>query len=92
MSEYRATASAGPNFSYALAARALRRFAPGTLDLSRWRIALNGAEAIDPNAVADFVAAGAPHGLNPGNSADALNGLTVERYVVSVAPIVTAGR
>jgi fatty-acyl-CoA synthase len=66
MSEHRATATAGPNFSYALAARALRRFAPGTLDLSRWRIALNGAEAVDPKAVKDFVAAGAPHGLNPG--------------------------
>jgi fatty-acyl-CoA synthase len=66
MSDHRATATAGPNFSYALAARALRRFAPGTLDLSRWRIALNGAEAVDPKAVADFVAAGAPHGLDPG--------------------------
>ncbi|MDQ1505165.1 MAG: fatty-acyl-CoA synthase [Actinomycetota bacterium] len=66
MSAHRATATAGPNFSYALAARALRRFAPGTLDLSRWRIALNGAEAVDPKAVADFVAAGAPHGLDPG--------------------------
>jgi len=66
MSEHRATATAGPNFSYALAARALRRLAPGTLDLSRWRIALNGAEAVDPKAVNDFVAAGAPHGLNPG--------------------------
>jgi fatty-acyl-CoA synthase len=66
MSEHRATATAGPNFSYALSARALRRFAPGTLDLSRWRIALNGAEAVDAGAVADFVAAGLPHGLNPG--------------------------
>jgi len=66
MSAQRATATAGPNFSYALAARALRRFAPGTLDLSRWRVALNGAEAVDPKAVADFVAAGAPHGLDPG--------------------------
>jgi fatty-acyl-CoA synthase len=66
MSHHRATATAGPNFSYALAARALRRIAPGTLDLSRWRVALNGAEAVDPKAVADFVAAGVPHGLDPG--------------------------
>jgi fatty-acyl-CoA synthase len=66
MSDHRATATAGPNFSYALAARALRRLAPGTLDLSRLRVALNGAEAVDPKAVADFVAAGAPQGLNPG--------------------------
>jgi fatty-acyl-CoA synthase len=66
MSDFGATATAGPNFSYALAARALRRLAPGTLDLSRLRVALNGAEAVDPKAVADFVAAGAPQGLNPG--------------------------
>ena len=66
MSHHRATATAGPNFSYALAARALRRLAPGTLDRSRWRVALNGAEAVDPKAVADFVAAGAPQGLDPG--------------------------
>jgi fatty-acyl-CoA synthase len=66
MSDHGATATAGPNFSYALAARALRRLAPGTLDLSRLRVALNGAEAVDPKVVADFVAAGAPQGLNPG--------------------------
>jgi fatty-acyl-CoA synthase len=66
MSEHRATATAGPNFSYALATRALRRLAPGTLDLSRLRIALNGAEAVDPAVVEAFIAAGAPQGLHPG--------------------------
>ncbi|MGH8991722.1 MAG: fatty acyl-AMP ligase [Acidimicrobiia bacterium] len=66
MSEYGATATAGPNFSYALATRALRRLAPGTLDLSRLRIALNGAEAVDPSVVESFIAAGAPQGLHPG--------------------------
>jgi fatty-acyl-CoA synthase len=64
MSAYGGTCTAGPNFSYALAARALRR--ANGLDLSRWRLALNGAEPIDPAAVEDFVAAGAPHGLRPG--------------------------
>jgi fatty-acyl-CoA synthase len=66
MSDHGATATAGPNFSYALAARALRRLAPGTLNLSPLRVALNGAEAVDPKAVGDFVAAGAAQGLNPG--------------------------
>jgi fatty-acyl-CoA synthase len=63
-SEFGATASAGPNFAYALAARALRRIEP--LDLSPWRMALNGAEPIDPAAVERFVDAGRPHGLPPG--------------------------
>jgi fatty-acyl-CoA synthase len=64
MAEFGGTATAGPNFAYALAARALRRL--DRLDLSRWRIALNGAEPIDPDAVEAFLAAGARHGLAPG--------------------------
>ncbi len=64
MSTYRGTATAGPNFSYVLAARALRR--GDQLDLSRLRIALNGAEPVDPATVASFVEAGERHGLRPG--------------------------
>ena len=63
MSEFGGTVTAGPNFAYALAARALRRL--DRLDLSRWRLAANGAEPIDPNAVESFLAAGTPHGLDP---------------------------
>ena len=64
IAEFGGTATAGPNFAYALAARALRRL--DRLDLSRWRLAVNGAEPIDPNAVEAFLAAGARHGLTPG--------------------------
>jgi fatty-acyl-CoA synthase len=64
MSELGGTATAGPNFAYALAARALRRL--DGLDLSSWRIAINGAEPIDPRAVQAFVDAGAAHGLGAG--------------------------
>lgn len=63
MSEFGGTMTAGPNFAYALAARALRRL--DGLDLSRWRLALNGAEPIDPDAVEAFCAAGARHRLDP---------------------------
>ncbi len=62
ISEYRGTITAGPNFSYALAARALRR--AGGLDLSSWRLALNGAETVDPSAVEAFCAAAGPHGFD----------------------------
>lgn len=65
MSAYSGTATAGPNFSYALAGRALARMSG--IDLSRWRIGLNGAEPVDPAAVEAFVSAGAPHGLHPGS-------------------------
>ncbi|MBN2623234.1 MAG: AMP-binding protein [Acidimicrobiales bacterium] len=64
LSTYGGTATAGPNFSYVLATRALNR-ADG-LDLSRLRIALNGAEPIDPDQVEAFVEAGRRHGLLPG--------------------------
>ncbi len=63
MSDFSGTVTCGPNFAYALAARALRR--QSGWDLSPWRVALNGAEPVDPKAVADFCAAGAPHGLDP---------------------------
>ncbi len=63
MSDYRGTATAGPNFSYALAARALQRMEG--LDLSAWRVGLNGAEPVDPVTVESFVAAGSRHGLDP---------------------------
>jgi fatty-acyl-CoA synthase len=64
MSTYGGTATAGPNFSYVLATRALRR--ADQLDLSRLRIALNGAEPVDPSTVTAFIEAGARHGLRPG--------------------------
>jgi len=62
VSEFRGTITCGPNFAYALAARALRRL--GDIDLSAWRLALNGAEPIDPASVEMFCAAGAPYGLD----------------------------
>jgi fatty-acyl-CoA synthase len=64
LSQYKATATAGPNFSYVLATRALRRLEG--LDLSRLRVALNGAEPVNPEAVEAFVEAGARHGMRPG--------------------------
>ncbi|MBV8981462.1 MAG: AMP-binding protein, partial [Acidimicrobiia bacterium] len=62
MSEFGGTVTAGPNFSYSLAARALRRLE--NLDLSRWRLALSGAEPVDPRTVAAFCEAGARHGFD----------------------------
>jgi fatty-acyl-CoA synthase len=63
LSTYGGTATAGPNFSWVLATRALDR--SEQLDLSRLRIALNGAEPIDPDQVEAFIEAGRRHGLRP---------------------------
>ena len=64
ISTYGGTATAGPNFAYVLATRALRK--GPQLDLSSLRVALNGAEPIDADNMEDFIDAGARHGLRPG--------------------------
>lgn len=66
IARYGGTATAGPNFSWVLAARALRQ-RKDTLDLSSLRIGLNGAEPVDPATVRAFIEAGARHGLRPGS-------------------------
>jgi fatty-acyl-CoA synthase len=65
ISDYRGTATAGPNFSWVLATRALKR-AEG-LDLSTLTLALSGAEPVDPKAVEAFVAAAEPFGFRAGS-------------------------
>jgi fatty-acyl-CoA synthase len=64
VSQYGGTVTAGPNFAWALATRALNRSEP--LDLSPLRIALNGAEPVDADSVRAFVAAAEAHGMRPG--------------------------
>jgi len=66
MSDYGGTVTCAPNFGYALAARAMRRL--DGLDLSPWRLGLNGAEPIDPASVQRFLDAGARHGLDPASA------------------------
>ncbi len=61
ISDYRATATAGPNFAWVLATRALKRMTG--IDLSSLTLALSGAEPVDPNAVEAFVAAAEPFGF-----------------------------
>lgn len=64
LSAYGGTVTAGPNFAWALATRALKR--GGDYDLSRLRIALNGAEPIDADSVRAFVAEAEKHHMRPG--------------------------
>lgn len=64
--DYRGTVTAGPNFSWALVARGLTR-AKEVLDLSCLRIALNGAEPVDPAGVQALLEAGERHGMSAGS-------------------------
>ena len=65
LSEHRATITGGPNFSYALSTRVLEGGGAGDIDLSSLRLALNGAEPVDPEAMDEFVRVGAAYGLKP---------------------------
>jgi fatty-acyl-CoA synthase len=64
VSDWGGTVTAGPNFAWVLATRALKRM--DGLDLSSLTVALSGAEPVDPDAVEAFVAAAAPFGFDPG--------------------------
>ncbi len=64
LSDYRGSVTAGPNFSWVLAARALRRMEG--LDLSHMRMALSGAEPVDPDAVEGFVREASKFGFPAG--------------------------
>ena len=51
---HRATLSGGPNFAYELCIRKINEEDIAGLDLSSWRFAFNGAEAINPKTLENF--------------------------------------
>ncbi|WP_106849441.1 long-chain-fatty-acid--CoA ligase [Blastococcus sp. Marseille-P5729] len=84
ISDRGASITAAPNFAYGIAARALSKAAP--LDLSTLRIALNGAEPIDPRTVELFCEAGERHGLDP-SAVLCAYGMAEAALAGSVAPV-----
>ena len=60
---YRGTLSAGPNFAYELCLKRIDDSALAGLDLSSWRLAFNGAEAVSPDTVQRFAQRFAACGL-----------------------------
>jgi fatty-acyl-CoA synthase len=61
LSTYGATITAAPNFAFGLAARALRQLGP--VDLSRMRVAANGAEPVDNETMDQFIDAAESSGF-----------------------------
>jgi 1-acyl-sn-glycerol-3-phosphate acyltransferase len=61
--ERRATLSAAPNFAFELCLRKIPEAACEGLDLSIWRCALNGAEAVSPDTLERFARRFARHGF-----------------------------
>ncbi len=62
---FRGTLSAGPNFAYELCLRRIDDAALEGLDLSCWRLAMNGAEAVSASTVMRFEQRFAKYGLKP---------------------------
>ena len=62
---YRGTISAGPNFAYELCARRISDETIQGLDLSSWRLALNGAENVYAKTLTRFTKKFAAYGFKP---------------------------
>ncbi len=65
ISRHRATISPAPNFAYGLCADRVRDEELDGVDLSCWKVALNGAEPVTPQVLQRFVERFTPHGLLP---------------------------
>jgi len=63
--KFGATLSAAPNFAYELCLRRIDDKNIQGLDLSSWRIAFNGAEAVNPETVKRFISRFADFGFRP---------------------------
>lgn len=62
---YRGTLSAAPNFAYELCITKVRDKDIEGLDLSSWRVAFNGAEAVSPQTIEHFTQRYSSYGFRP---------------------------
>jgi len=62
---HRGTLSAAPNFAYEMCARLIQDHEIEGLDLSSWRMALNGAEPVSPATLERFIARFGRYGFRP---------------------------
>ncbi|HEY2668045.1 MAG TPA: AMP-binding protein [Actinomycetota bacterium] len=63
--DHRGTISAAPNFGFELCLQRIDDGELDGLDLSSWRIAFNGAEAVSPATLRRFAQRFGPHGFHP---------------------------
>jgi fatty-acyl-CoA synthase len=82
---YGGTFGWGPNLAYALCARRLPDQAIEGLDLSSWRLALNGSEPVIASTVRDFSDRMAKYGFDP-NAMSPAYGLAEATVLVTVQP------
>lgn len=83
---HRGTLSAAPNFAYELCINKIPEEEIAGLDLSSWRMALNGAEPVSPEALRRFIERFASHGFRPG-SFSPVYGLAENSLAVAFPPL-----
>jgi len=88
---HRGTLSPAPNFGYELCARKIKDADIEGLDLSSWRVALNGAEPINPETIERFTARFSPYGFRP-ETMMPVYGLAENSVAVAFAPNQTTPR
>jgi acyl-CoA synthetase (AMP-forming)/AMP-acid ligase II len=64
--QYRAELTSAPNFAFDLCVSRFRADQMEGVDLSCWRLALNGAEPVHAETIARFTDIFSPYGFNPG--------------------------
>jgi len=63
ISRYKATTSGGPNFAYDLCVEKIQQENLEDLDLSSWKVAFNGSEAVKPSTIDKFARKFEPFGF-----------------------------
>jgi acyl-CoA synthetase (AMP-forming)/AMP-acid ligase II len=86
MSDYKATISGAPNFAFKLVSNHVKREDLAGIDLSRWRVAFNGAEPISRRVLDCFSEKLAPAGFDPGAMLPCY-GLAEATLLVTGAPV-----
>ncbi len=88
---HRGTLSPAPNFAYELCVRKVKEKDVEGLDLSSWRVALNGAEPISPETLSRFQETYGPRGFRP-EAMMPVYGLAECTVALTFAPIGRAPR
>jgi acyl carrier protein len=83
---HRATLSAAPNFAYELCVSKIPDEEIAGLDLSTWRMALNGAEPVSPEALRRFIDRFSPYGFQAG-AMSPVYGLAENSLAVAFPPL-----
>ncbi len=84
--KHRGTIAAAPNFAYELCVRKIADKDIEGLDLSSWRVAMNGAEPVNPETMDRFAARFARYGFRP-ESQLPVYGLAESSLAVTVPPL-----